>query len=457
MSRGSKERVPKTAKSPASVDFRDFRSTSTHLAILTPHLPPLQRLIYSARVGLIMKTLKVRIDPTSEQRKAIDHNIEANRIAYNNYLTACRLQYDSTKKLPSVFDLNNIGTRMRKNSSFVADAYSMTLNATAKRAVQACEKTLAVHEVSTGCFYVDTMGFTGLTHFPRHKSKGQFDSYTYPSARDFAVVMDRDEKGRRRRRLRLGKVPGLLRCYNQVTELKGEIKTCTICRKDMGKYSEYYACITYDPSPEKVKVPKKGPVGVDIGIKNIAALSDGTVFPNNRAYQRNEEDLRLIQKRLSRTARNTELYNKLRTKLNHIYERISNVRRNDTETISRYIVDNHDVIAMEDLSVEQLRRRSRNKKMTNGYNDVKLGELRKRIRDKAESAGRAIILVDPKGTSQTCSCCGGIVKKDLSVRMHVCPACGLEIDRDVNAARNILARALPAVPIHGSTGDPSSG
>ena len=203
--------------------------------------------------------------------------------------------------------------------------------------------------------------------------------------------------------------------------------------------------------------PKKGPVGVDIGIKNIVALSDGTVFPNNHAYQRNEEDLRLIQKRLSRTPRHSKLYDKLRTKLNHIYERIHNVRRNDTETISRYIVDNHDVIAMEDLSVEQLRRRSRNKKMTNGYNDVRLGELGRRIRDKAESAGRAIILVDPKGTSQTCSCCGGIVKKDLSVRMHVCPACGLEIDRDVNAARNILARALPAVPIHGSTGDPSSG
>ena len=438
----------KTTFYPIFVALSDFR----HF-----HSPPLRRLIYYARVGLIMKTLKVRIDPTSEQRKAIDHNIEANRIAYNNYLTACRLQYDSTKKLPSVFDLNNIGTRMRKNSSFVADAYSTTLNATAKRVVQACEETLAIHEKINGTWFIESMRFTGLTHFPRYKSKGQFSSYTYPTSRDFAVVMDKDDKGRRRRRLRLGKVPGLLRCYNQVTKLKGEVKTCTIYRKDMGKYSEYYACITYEPSPEKVKVPKKGPVGVDIGIRNIVALSDGTVFPNNHAYQRNEEDLRLIQKRLSRTARNTELYNKLRTKLNHIYERIDNIRRNDTETISRYIVDNHDVIAMEDLSVEQLRRRSRNKKMTNGYNDVRLGELGRRIRDKAESAGREIILVDPKGTSQTCSCCGETVKKDLSVRMHVCPSCGVKIDRDVNAARNILARALPAVPKHGSTGDPSSG
>ena len=404
-----------------------------------------------------MKTLKVRIDPTSEQRKAIDHNIEANRLVYNNLLTACRLQYEMTKKLPSAFDLNRLGTRMRKNSPFVADAYSTTLNETAKRVVQACEKTLAVHEKINGTWFIESMRFTGLTHFPRYKSKGQFSSYTYPTSRDFAVVMDKDDKGRRRRRLRLGKVPGLLRCYNQVTKLKGELKTCTISRKDMGNHTEYFACISYEPSSEKVTVPKKGPIGVDLGISNIAALSDGTVFRSGHAYQRNEENLRLIQRRLSRTPIHTSLYRKLKAKLNHIYERIDNIRRNDTENISRYIVNNHDVIAMEDLSVKQLRRRSKSRKMTKGYNDVKLGELRKRIRDKAESAGREIILVDPKGTSQTCSCCGEMVKKDLSVRMHVCPSCGLKIDRDVNAARNILARALSAVPNQGSTGDPRSG
>ena len=404
-----------------------------------------------------MKTLKVRIDPNSEQRRAIDHNIEANRIVYDNFLTACRLQYERTKKLPSVFDLNKIGTRMRKNVPFIADAYSMTLNATAKRAIQACEKTLAIHEVAEGTMFIDSMKFTGLTHFPRYKPKGQFSSYTYPSVRDFSVVMDRDDKGRRRRRLRLGKVPGLLRCYNQITKLKGEIKTCTICRKDVGNHTEYFACITYDPTSEKVTVPKKGPVGVDLGISNIVALSDGTVFRNKHAYQKNEDNLRLIQQRLSRTPIHTKLYKKLKAKLSHVYERINNIRRNDTETISRYIVDNHDVIAMEDLSVKQLLERSRSRKMTKGYNDVKLGDLRRRIRDKALSAGRAIIFVDPKGTSQTCSCCGEIVKKDLSVRMHVCPVCGLKIDRDVNAARNILARALSAVPNQGSTGDPRSG
>ena len=79
--------------------------------------------------------------------------------------------------------------------------------------------------------------------------------------------------------------------------------------------------------------------------------------------------------------------------------------------------------------------------MTKGYNDASLGILRRRICDKAESAGRTIILVDPKDTSQICSQCGSYVRKDLSVRTHVCTHCGYTADRDVNAARNILARA----------------
>ena len=78
---------------------------------------------------------------------------------------------------------------------------------------------------------------------------------------------------------------------------------------------------------------------------------------------------------------------------------------------------------------------------TNGYNDASLGYLRRRIQDKASSAGREMILVDPKGTSQTCSMCGEIVKKDLSVRVHECPHCKTSMDRDVNAARNILFRS----------------
>jgi putative transposase len=120
---------------------------------------------------------------------------------------------------------------------------------------------------------------------------------------------------------------------------------------------------------------------------------------------------------------------------------MNNHRKNNTEQISSYIVKNHSHIVMEDLSVKALRSISENRFMTNGYNDASLGKLRRRIEDKASSAGREIILVNPKGTSQMCSVCEDIVEKDLSVREHICPQCGYTADRDVNAARNILQRS----------------
>ncbi|MBQ4412159.1 MAG: transposase, partial [Candidatus Methanomethylophilus sp.] len=89
-----------------------------------------------------------------------------------------------------------------------------------------------------------------------------------------------------------------------------------------------------------------------------------------------------------------------------------------------------------------LRNKSENRSMTNGYNDASLGALIKRIKDKASSAGREIILVPPKDTSQLCSKCGSMVKKGLSIRVHECPDCGYTEDRDVNASRNVFQRAL---------------
>ena len=106
----------------------------------------------------------------------------------------------------------------------------------------------------------------------------------------------------------------------------------------------------------------------------------------------------------------------------------------------------HDGIAMEDLSVEQLRSRSLSRRMTNQYNDASIGRIRTRIAEVAASARRGIALVDPRGTSQICSGCGRVVKKDLSVRVHNCPGCGLIIDRDINAAKNILNRGWTGHP-----------
>ena len=101
---------------------------------------------------------------------------------------------------------------------------------------------------------------------------------------------------------------------------------------------------------------------------------------------------------------------------------------------------------MEDLSVKKLRGISRSRRMTNYYNDASLGAVQTRIRDVAACAHRKVVLVDPRGTSQMCSACGAHVKKGLDVRIHHCPECGLRIDRDLNAAINILNRGWTGHP-----------
>ena len=388
-----------------------------------------------------MKTIKFRIEPNSEQRKVIDHMIDANRLVYNNMLTACKIHYKKTKELPSVFDMNKMGTRMRHNSPYVAQAYSMTLNETAGRVIKACEKTLGIHEKESGELDIDTFSFNLPDHhFPRYKSYNQFNSVTYTLPNYYSVVIEK-KGSKKKRMLRLGKVPGLIRCYNQSTKIDGVMKTCTVKRKDMGRYYVYYACIAYEPSPILFEEPPKGPVGVDIGIHNIAALSDGTVFPNDRIFPKLERTLEKHQRKLSRSSPGTKTYERIQTRINHLYEKIANHRKNSIENISSYITKNHSHIVMEDLSVKELRSKSRNRYMTNGYNDASLGMLRRRIKDKASSAGREIILVNPNKTSQMCSVCEDITEKDLSVRQHICPQCGYTADRDVNAARNILNRS----------------
>ena len=388
-----------------------------------------------------MKTFKCRIEPNALQKEAIGRMIDANRLVYNNMVTACRIQYGKDRTLPTVFDLNKLATRMRRNSPYVAEAYSMTLNETSKRVFQACKKTLGEHEKEAEEFFLDSMRYVTHDRFPRYKSAGQFNSYSYPTDRDYSVVIKKDDSGKKRRFLRLGKVPGLIRCYNQCTKLEGELKTCTIKRKDMGSYCLYYACIAYEPEPEPSKESMNGPVGIDVGVSNIVALSDGNIVRNDHIFHHFALQLKKSQQRLSRLPPGTKAYDKIQTRINHLYEKIRNHRRNIVETVSAMLVKNYQAIAMEDLSVMRIRSISKSRKMTNGYNDASLGILRRRILDKASSAGRGIVLVDPKGTSQLCSVCGKVVKKDLSVREHECPYCNIRMDRDVNAARNILFRS----------------
>jgi len=160
--------------------------------------------------------------------------------------------------------------------------------------------------------------------------------------------------------------------------------------------------------------------------------------------------------RLSRDRCDPVKERKARSRLRHHHGNMVNKRKEDIERISKEIVDNNDIIVMEKLNVKKLWGKSLSKSMTRGFVNSSLGLLRNRIQSKAECAGKRIIEVNPKGTSQMCSQCGAEVKKKLNIRMHSCPFCGLAVDRDINAAINILHRGWTGHPVPAKDESPTA-
>ena len=195
------------------------------------------------------------------------------------------------------------------------------------------------------------------------------------------------------------------------------------------------------------------PVGVDLGVHSLLALSDGSTIAGLKDDRRRERRLR---RRVSRARLGSRSRRKRVVALSRETQRRSDRKAGRLHEVSRGLVNSHDFIAMEDLAVANMTRSARgtaeepgrNVQAKAGLNRSILaqgwGMLTAQIRYKAESAGVGFVVVPPHHTSQECSGCGAIVQKALSVRVHRCTICGLTLDRDVNAALNVLRRGLLA-------------
>jgi len=180
-------------------------------------------------------------------------------------------------------------------------------------------------------------------------------------------------------------------------------------------------------------------VGIDVGLKSIAALSTGEWIENPRWLHSSLARLRRLQRRASRQVTGSQRQHKTYRQIARLHERITNQRMDFLHKVSRRLVDEFDLIAIEDLTLAFM---NRNPHLALASHDAGVGILRQMLEYKAESAGIPLVAVNPANTSQVCSGCGSIVPKDLSVRVHACSHCGLVLDRDVNAARNILTLAF---------------
>jgi len=208
--------------------------------------------------------------------------------------------------------------------------------------------------------------------------------------------------------------------------------------------NRWYVCLMLEaPDPELAPHPHKPVVGLDMGLHWLLAFSNGDVLANPRWLRAEQAKLRRLQRQVARRKKGSTRRRKAAALVARQHERIANRRRDFWHKGTFDLVNRFGVIALEDLSLSFM---TCNHHITLSAHDAGLGEFQQLLAYKAEEAGTAVVTVNPANTSQMCSACGANVKKGLSVRVHRCPHCGLEMDRDVNAAQNVLKRARMDFP-----------
>ena len=272
--------------------------------------------------------------------------------------------------------------------------------------------------------------FSGLAGYPRFKSRDHYTSFTYPQVDNVKKTFSRPGY------IFLSKI-GLVKIK---THREFPIKT--VSRVNVKYHGDkWYANLTTEiPDAELVEVSSKV-IGIDRGLNHFAVFSDETFIDNPKYFRKTEKKLAKAQRKFSRKKKGSNNRGKAKTKVTKIHAKIANQRRDFLHKVSAQIVKKYNVIVMEDLKIRNM---VRNHKLAKSIQDAGWGKFGNYIEYKCLRQGKRILFVDPKGTSQTCLC-GEPVPKDLRVRVHECPVCGLVMDRDLVSAKLILERGLSAI------------
>jgi putative transposase len=271
--------------------------------------------------------------------------------------------------------------------------------------------------------------------YPRFQGWGRYNSFTYPQYGG-GVILD----GGIRNLSKIGRIR--IRLHRP---LEGTPKTITISREADG----WYASISCADVPAQPLPPTGQETGIDVGLKVFLITADGASIESPYHYRKAEKQLATAQRRVARRKRGSKRRTKAVALLKRKHQKVQRQRqrRDLHHKAARALLRQYDVIYLEDL---QVRNMVRNSHLAKSISDAGWAQFRTVLTFKAACAGKWVRAVPPAFTSQECSDCGERVPKSLSVRTHICPHCGLILDRDENAAHNILragqARQAPTWP-----------
>ena len=353
------------------------------------------------------KSYKFRIYPTAVQAEEMQHTLNTCRFLYNDCLEDRKNAYDRTGKSVGYYDQQY----ELKNRDGI-NIHSKVAQDVLRRLQKAHDNFF--RRVKDG----ETPGY------PRFQGYDRYNSFTY-SQSGFKILDNS--------KLRLSKIGDIKLIQHR--EVEGKVKTVTVKRDGNQWYASFSTELKIDIEPVEIKEM----TGIDVGIKELAVLSNGDEIPNIRITNNYEKRLSKVQRKLSRMKKGSNNRKKQVVKVQNVHRDIRNVRNDYLQKQSTILVNDYDLIAMEELQVKNM---IKNHKLAKSIADVSWNKFKLMIKYKAEWAGKEVIFVDPRNTSKTCSECGYIQDMPLSERTYNCLDCGLVLDRDHNAAINILRRAV---------------
>jgi putative transposase len=358
-----------------------------------------------------MKTAyKFRMYPNRQQEAQLDLNLETCRHLYNLALADRKYSYETEGISRTYEDQAAMLVVEKKDGNFTC-VFSQVLQDVLRRLDKSFKAFF--RRVKNG----EKPGY------PRFKGVGWYKSFTYPQV---GFKLDCSK-------LTLSKI-GSIRIFKH-REVEGKIKTCTI-KKDL--LGHWYAILVSEMEDVPQLEPKVA-IGVDVGLKNMVALSDGTAIQYPRYYVQAEKKLAVAQRELSRKKMGSINRQVAKTRVAKLHQKIQNHRDEFLHQVYRKLVDSADLIVFENLNISGM---LKNHHLAKHIQDHAWGKLIQFTQSKAAKAGKVVELVDARYTSQKCSQCGIIVPKTLAERVHRCPNCGLEMDRDINASLNIRTLGL---------------
>jgi putative transposase len=360
---------------------------------------------------MIRLSYKYHLKPSTKQIATLEEQLRLCRWAYNALLEHSLNERRAGRGTPTHKVLTYLIPEMKARKLELNNVFSQVLQNVAKR-------------VRSGFESYWNRKRAGLkAHLPRFRGEDRYDSLTYPQfgfrLKDGVLCLSK-----------IGDVRII-----QHRPIEGKVKTLTVTRSRTRKWFAVFSS-----EVEEKPIPGRLPsVGVDFGLNSLVALSDGTLIEAPRSYRGAEAKSRRAHRNLSKKRKCSRNREKARARLARVEERTANKRRDFAYKTARSIVNRYVRVYVEDLKIANM---VKDRRLGKSIGDAGWGMLRNALTYMAKMSEGVTAFVNPRDTSQLCSRCGAYVEKDLSMRVHRCPECGLTIDRDVNAARNMLKRGL---------------